>query len=235
MKKLSMLFLAVCVLLAVGCANEVTKINNITDSDLRAMKTIAEAGGTPDSSAEGIADFLSASDYQGVFATEGGYVGYKIKDSKIYDLEQLDDRNDIWVEITDGISVDKTLNKLEYQTESGLVVLTFDGFGYRYYIQGEESSIKYYKKYDYLEPFAGTWQDTADNANKYTVKLAINPDGCITRFGGEGILNWGRYTSQVILQGDTLTFKGADRSVVKFDLANGTATYNGDIELKKQQ
>ena len=80
MRKLSILFLAVCIL-AAGCKNKVT--SNISSVDMRAMKTIAEDGGTPDSSPEGIADFLSSSDYQGVFATEFGRVGYKIKNSKI--------------------------------------------------------------------------------------------------------------------------------------------------------
>ena len=215
MKKLTILFLAVCVLFAVGCSNEVTKISNISTSavELQAMKTIAEDGGTPDSSPEGIADFLSSSDYQGVFATEAGFVGYKIKNSKIYFVEKVDDKNDVWTEITEGIAVDKSLNKLEYQTESGLEILTFDGFGYRSYHQGEERVI-YYQKTDYLDNFEGIYWNAKTDIGIY---LVINSDGCITRYNyNNGKWSSGRYTSMVVLKGNTLTFKGADGAIFEF-------------------
>lgn len=217
MKKLTILFLAVCVLFAVGCSNEVTKISNISTSavELQAMKTIAEDGGTPDSSPEGIAAFLSSKDYQGVFATEAGFVGYKIKNSKIYFVEKVDDKNDVWTEITEGIAVDKSLNKLEYQTESGLEILTFDGFGYRSYHQGEERVI-YYQKTDYLDNFEGIYYNPNTDVG---ICLVISSDGCITRHGYNkttGQWSWGRYTSMVVLKGNTLTFKGADGSIFEF-------------------
>lgn len=212
MKRLTILFLAVCIL-AVGCKNKVT--SNISAVDMRAMKTIAEDGGTPDSSPEGIAAFLSGSDYQGVFATESGFVGYKIKNSKIYFVEKVDEYKDKWTEITEGIAVDKSLNKLEYQTESGLEILTFDGFGYRSYHQGEERVI-YYQKTDYLDNFEGIYWNPKTDIGIY---LVISSDGCVTRYGyskNESRYRWGLYTSQVVLKGNTLTFKGADGATFIF-------------------
>ena len=225
MKKLMILFLAFCIMIAVGCSNDIT--NNVITDQQKAIETIPEGSG--DSSSEGIANFLSVKDYNGVFATEAGFVGYKIKDSKIYFVEEVNKTNDKWTEITEGITVSKNLNKLQYQTQNGLEILTFDGFGYYYYIQGGATP-SYYKKYDYLDTFAGTWKSD-DNKTE----LIISADGCITRYSiSGGYKTWTIFTSQAILEGDTLTFKGADRSIVKFDLANGTATYNGNIELKKQ-
>ena len=218
MKKLSILFLAVCIL-ALGCKNNITNnvnSNSVNAANIRAMKTIAEDGGTPDSSPEGIAAFLSGSDFQGVFATESGFVGYKIKNSKIYFIEKVDEYKDKWTEITEGISVDKSLNKLEYQTESGLQILTFDGFGYRSYYQGEQRVI-YYQKTDYLDNFEGIYWNPKSDIGIY---LVISSDGCVTRYGyrkNESRYRWGLYTSQVVLKGNTLTFKGADGDIYKFE------------------
>ena len=246
MKKLTILFLAVCII-AVGCKNKVT--NNVdmnANDNMRAMKTIEEEGGTPDSSPEGIASFLGEADYNGVFATEAGFVGYKVKDSKIYYVDKVGPTNEqeasqekntkeVWVEITEGISVDKTLNKLEYQTANGLEILTFDGFGYRYYSKGEDRVI-YYKKTDYLEPYAGIWKN-----ENYEIEIAS--DGCFKRRSKfKGSWYFGRYTTQVVLEGNTLTLKGVDRSVMIFEQdakgnPTGKATYRnrgGDaVELQK--
>ena len=218
MKKLSILFLSVCIL-AVGCKNNIT--NNVTSNsvgaaNMRAMKTIAEAGGTSDSSPEGITDFLSRNDYQGVFTTESGFVGYKIKNSKIYFVEKADEHNDKWTEITEGIAVDKNLNKLEYQTENGLEILTFDGFGYRSYHQGEQRVI-YYQKTDYLDNFEGIYWNPKTDIGIY---LVISSDGCVTRYTyseKSSTYTWGRYTSMVVLKGNTLAFKGADGDIFRFE------------------
>lgn len=221
MKKFT-IFLAVCVLFAVGCSNEVTKINNITTDDLRAMKTIVELGGAPDSSAEGIASFLVG--YDGVYSTEGGFAGYKIKDSKIYYVSKLNDTNDVWTEITEGIVVDKNLNKLEYQSANGLEILTFDGFGYRSFIQGEERTA-YYQKYDYLDGFAGIYFN-----EQVGIYLEISADGCVTRYNKkDGRWSWGRYTSQVVLVDKILTFKGADGAIFKFDITNVNGKVQGGV------
>lgn len=78
MKKLTILFLALT-LFAVSCANEVTS-NNVNLS-LQANTSQIPAG-EGDSSANGIAEFLKNADFQGVYSTEAGFGGYKIKDGK---------------------------------------------------------------------------------------------------------------------------------------------------------
>lgn len=80
MKKLTILFLAL-MLFAVSCTNEVTS-NNVNLS-LQANTSQIPAG-EGDSSANGIVEFLKNADFQGVYSTEAGFVGYKIKDGKIY-------------------------------------------------------------------------------------------------------------------------------------------------------
>ncbi len=216
MKRLTTLLMAVCIFAVIGCQNKIT--NNITQKEKQSMLTIEEAGGTPLFSVQAVSEFLGTPEFGGVFATEAGSVGYKIKDSKIYYVEKQTDEKQIWTEIPDDIAVDRNLNKLQFRNpESGrLEVLTFDGFGYRSYIQGE--AVRYYQRYDYLDKFAGKWNFPNDSDYK---DVEITADGCIT-------LNWkkgsfGPYTAQTILEGNILTFKGGTRDSITFDLnADGT-------------
>ena len=113
-------------------------------------------------------------------------------------------------------------------------ILTFDGFGYRSYNQGEQRVI-YYQKSDYLDGYAGEYGTSADK-----IRLVISSDGCITRYNknANNSENWGAYTYAAVFKGDTLTLKGADGSVIKFYRSeDGTlagATYNDEYDLKKQ-
>lgn len=224
MKKLTILFLALT-LFAVGCANKVT--SNNTDTHTQAYTTQIPAG-EGDSSANGIAEFLKNADYQGVYSTEAGFGGYKIKDGKIYTVEKVNETQEKWAEIKGNIEVSKSLNKLQYQTERyGLEIITFDGFGYYSYSQEDGGSPKYYKKYDYLEKYAGTYSNNSTTtATKEVKKITIYDDGCITRWskGNASEDTWGTYTTQVILEGNKLTFKGIDGNTITFN-ADGSATY----------
>ena len=57
-------------------------------------------------------------------------------------------------------------------------------------------------------------------------KITIYDDGCITRWSKSNASEdtWGTYTTQVILEGNKLTFKGIDRNTITFN-ADGSATY----------
>lgn len=218
MKKLTILFLALT-LFAVSCANEVTS-NNVNLS-LQANTSQIPAG-EGDSSANGIAEFLNNADFQGVYSTEAGFVGYKIKDGKIYAVVTRGNReSEYWSEIKGNIQVSKSLNKLQYQTGglNGLEILTFDGFGYHYYSKENGGMPKYYKKYDYLDKYAGTYFNVTKKGS--VEKIIISKDGCITRHLQN---SHGNYTTQVILEGNKLTFKGSDRATITFN-ADGSATY----------
>jgi hypothetical protein len=219
MKKLTILFLALT-LFAVGCANKVT--SNNTDTHTQAYTTQIPAG-EGDSSANGIAEFLKNADYQGVYSTEAGFGGYKIKDGKIYTVEKVNETQEKWAEIKGNIQVSKSLNKLQYQTERyGLEIITFDGFGYHSYSQEDGGLPKYYKKYDYLEKYAGTYSNDSTTDTKKVDKITIYDDGCITRWSKSN--SWGCYTTQVILEDNKLTFKGIERDTITFN-ADGSATY----------
>ena len=216
MKRLTILLMAVCVFAAIGCQNKIT--NNVSKAESAAMLSIADAGGQIDTSLEGRAVFLSTPDYNGVFATEAGTVGYKIKDSKFYFVEKEDTWADKWTDITDEIvGVNKDLNKLEYiNPASGLrETLTFDGFGY--YSYDGSGAPQYYTRHDYLETYAGTW-NIADGKWK---KVEIRKDGSITRYERDTD-TWGPATSSAILDGNVLRFFNRDSMVFN---ADGTATY----------
>lgn len=226
MKRLTILLMAVCVFAAVGCSNRIT--NNITGEEKQAMMTITEAGGTPDSNPIAIASFLRTLEYEGVFATEAGSVGYKIKDSKIYFVEKQSQSAELWKEITDNISVSENLNKLEYKNPANggmLEVLTFDGFGYYSYIQ-DEGMTKYYQKYDYLDKFEGTWNIAYGNDGNYK-QVVISADGCIKRVHRDN--TYGCHTTQAVIKENELTFKvNRDRMIFGLNedgTPNGKATY----------
>lgn len=220
MKRLTILLMAVCVFAAIGCQNKIT--NNVSKAESAAMLSIADAGGQIDTSLEGRAVFLSTPDFNGVFATEAGTVGYKIKGERFYFVAKKDDRQDIWTDITDKIvGVNKDLNKLEYTNPaSGLrETLTFDGIGY--YSYDGSGAPQYYKKHDYLETYAGTWNI---NGGGYE-KVVIFNDGCITRYStstSAADSTWSRLTTRTILDGNVLKFDNRDSMVFN---ADGTATY----------
>ena len=216
MKRLTILLMAVCVFAAIGCQNKIT--NNVSKAESAAMLSIADAGGQIDTSLEGRAVFLSTPDYNGVFATEAGTVGYKIKDSKIYFVAKKDEHQETWTDITDTIAgVNRDFNKLEYiNPASGLrETLTFDGFGY--YSYDGSGTPQYYKKHDYLEKYAGTWNITSGDYKK----VVIFDDGCITRYS-RNTDTWGTLTTRTILDGNILKFDNRDSMVFN---ADGTATY----------
>lgn len=221
MKRLTILLMAVCVFAAIGCQNKIT--NNVSKAESAAMLSIADAGGQIDISPEGRAVFLSTPDFNGVFATEAGTVGYKIKGERFYFVAKKDDRQDIWTDITDKIvGVNKDLNKLEYTNPaSGLrETLTFDGFGY--YSYDGSGAPQYYKKHDYLETYAGTWNITGGGYEK----VVIFNDGCITRYStstSAADSTWSRLTTRTILYGNVLKFDNRDSMV--FNADGKTATY----------
>lgn len=238
MKRLTILLMAVCVFAAIGCQNKVT--NNVSKEENKAMLSIADAGGTPDMSQQGREAFLQTPDFNGVFATEAGFVGYKIKDKKIYFVEKKDDdvkdEQEIWTDITDTIAVDRNLNKLEYTNPaSGLrETLTFDGFGY--YSYDGSGAPQYYTRHDYLETYAGTWNI---NGGGYE-KVVIFDDGCITRYStstSTANRTWSRLTTRTILDRDVLKFDNGDSMV--FNADGKTATYKsrngGSFTATKQQ
>ena len=98
-------------------------------------------------------------------------------------------------------------------------ILTFDGFGYHYYSKENGGMPKYYKKYDYLDKYAGTYFNVTKNGS--VEKIIISKDGCVTRHLQN---SHGFYTTQVILEGNKLTFKGIDGNTITFN-ADGSATY----------
>ena len=106
-------------------------------------------------------------------------------------------------------------------------ILTFDGFGYHYYSKADGGIPKYYKKYDYLDKYAGTYFN-ANQKEGSVEKIVIYKDGCITRYLKDSSMQqspgYGFFTTQVILEGNKLTFKGSDRATITFN-ADGSATY----------
>lgn len=228
MKRLTILLMAVCVFAAIGCQNKVT--NNVSKEENKAMLSIADAGGTPDMSQQGRTAFLSRQGFNGVFATEAGTVGYKIKDSKFYFVEKEDARTEKWTEVKD-FAVDIEKNKLEYQNPlSGkMEVLTFDGIGH--YSYDGSGTPQYYTRHDYLEKYAGTWNIDGGDYKE----VVITEDGSITRYSRNSN-TWGTLTSSTILDGNVLSFFNRDSMVFNED---GTATYKsksgGSFTATKQQ
>ena len=242
MKRLTILLTAFCVIIAVGCQNKVT--SNATAEQLYAMKSITEAGGTPDSASQSVSDFLSNSEYLGTYYTSHGNAGYKVKNGKLYIVGAVNSDNQDWEEIANSMSVDASVKKLELTTDEGTVkILTFDGYGYYSYEAGEEEIPTYYSKYDYAENYAGYW--VLGKKGYYDEFVEITENGAIK---GRYNLNWsyGYITIDAQLKGNTLTFKGAqagsdavtfkgcklvfaDKNNATFYKADGTS-----VSIKKQ-
>lgn len=209
MKKLTILLTAFCVIIAVGCQNKVTA--NATAEQLYAMKSITEAGGTPDSASQSVSDFLSKSEYLGAYYTAHGNAGYKVKNGKLYIVGAVNSDRQDWEEIANSMSVDASVKKLELTTDEGTVkILTFDGYGYYSYEAGEEEIPTYYSKYDYAENYAGYWVIGKKNGvdEEY---VEIFENGAINgRYNYKNGWSYGYITIESQLKGNTLTFKGAD-------------------------
>ena len=232
MKRLTILLMAVCVFAAIGCQNKIT--NNVSEEENKAMMTIEEAGGRAVTEVGGIVEFLQSKDYSGVFFTDSGHAGYKIKNSKIYFVNEITDpdnadyKRQVWTEMSYGdISVDISLNKLQYKhPDNGLEILTFDGFGYYYYIDGGNLP-KYYKKYDYVEDkYSGTWINTTDKGD--IKKVEIYEDYMRRHVKPDSNNKWGSYQNLIQwapFKGDTLTLKGLDGHKIVFNSDQKTATY----------
>ncbi len=233
MKKLTILFAIVSMIAAVGCENKVTY--NITDEENKAMMTIEEAGGRAVTEVAEIVGFLQTPDYEGVFFNDAGLAGYKIKNSQIYFVKTIDDPNDVnrkkdvWTNIPiNEIAVDKNLNKLQYRhPDNGLEIITFDGFGYYYYIDGGGLP-KYYKKYDYVEDkYAGTWVGNSSGEKKLK-EIEINEDSIRRIFTPDKNNSNGSYENSIkyaSLKNNTLTFKGLDGHKIVFNSDQRTGIY----------
>lgn len=237
MKRLTILLMAVCMIALVGCENKVTY--NISDDEKLSMMTIEEAGGRAVREVAGIVEFLQTADYAGVFFTDAGKGGFKIKDGKIYFAEQKEaelESDNVrrykmkWTEIEisyNDIAVDKSLNKLQYNhPDNGLEVLTFDGFGYYYYIDGGGLP-KYYKKYDYVEDkYEGIWKNTSGSGK--LDRLEIYEDYMRRHMVPDSLNKNGSYdnlTDSAPFKDDTLNIKGWNGDKVVFNSDQKTATY----------
>lgn len=197
MKKLTILLMALCVVVSVGCQNE---LETASPEQLYAMQSITEAGGTRTSDATTVAEFLATIEYQGSYYTSHGNAGYKVKSGKIYYVGAAEASKQDWVEIPYTIAVsDTSIKKLEL-TKSGVTnIITFDGYGYYSYEAGEGELPTYYSKYDYAENYTGNWTFNSTNS----INIGGNGDIYVKYKGVTAYL-----TVDAQLKGNTLTFKG---------------------------
>ena len=201
MRKLTTLFLMVCIAVAVGCSDSGKIKSNLSVNSIQdqVKLSIEEAGGTPDRTEAGISDFLKVASFQGQYSTISGYAGFKVKNGKLYKVVASK-----WKEVpTANIAVDKNLKKLQIE-ENGQVakVYTFDDYGYYIFENGVDEMATYFTKYDLIE----NYQVYYLTYTGYGYTISIDADGN-TSLRVNGYLDW--ITAFAQLQGNALTVKGS--------------------------
>ena len=213
MKKLTTTLLLVCIMALVACQNgldnpALSANEGNMPEQAYAQLSIGRAGGTPDRTEAGIADFLKTVEFQGVYSTVSGYTGFKIKDGELYEITAHPVTGTVWKKLDRsamGIAVDKDLKKLQIEELNGTVtkIYTFDGFGYYIFENGEGDLATYYSKYDFPEKYAGFY-----TSPQKSVRVTITEGGDIKYMNGKyGNFDW--ITGNYIFEGNTLTVKGA--------------------------